>query len=75
MDRAALADILFALIEQHGGSVSIDPHWNEDGSLRIVLQIAGVSAEGAGETVEAAFVEARAQLDTLRAILHGEALE
>jgi hypothetical protein len=74
MDRAALADILFALVEGHGGSADIQPHYDEDlGQVRITLQIFGVSAEGAGETIAEAFRAARDQLDQLSQILHGAA--
>jgi hypothetical protein len=73
MDRAALAAIFFALVEEHGGSVDIGPHYDEEiGPVRIILQIAGVSVEAAGETIAQAFVEARDQLDLLSRILHGE---
>jgi hypothetical protein len=75
MDRVALTDIFFALVEGHGGSVDISPHYDESGQVRIILQIVGVSVEAAGESIAAAFIEARDQLDLLSQILHGEAAE
>jgi hypothetical protein len=74
MDQAALAAVFFALIEAHGGSADIRPHYDEEsGQVRIILQIAGVSVEAAGESIAAAFMAARDQLDLLGQILHGEA--
>lgn len=76
MDHAALAAVFFALVERHGGSVDVGPHYNEDaGPIRLILQFAGVTVEVGGATIVATVAEAQAQLDQLRAILRGEATE